>query len=107
VGRTDQELRKRLRQERHIAAASTWTDRGTAEQTVGAALAQNTDKIQRWLSRIGGRPNLVVDFDSDHPIGRTLQRDSSQSQPCNHALIVLKWDPDGSYYVLTSYPECR
>jgi CDI toxin RNase A-like protein len=107
VGRTDQELRERLQHERHIAAASTWTDRGTAEQAVGAALSQNNDKIQRWLSRTGGHPNLVIDFDSDNSLGRTLQRDSNQSQPCNHALIVLKWDPNGSYYVLTSYPECR
>lgn len=107
VGRTDEELRERLRLERHIAAASTWTDRATAEQSVGTALAQNTEKIAKWLNRPSGHPNLVVDYDGDHPIGRTLQRGSDQSRPCDHAVIVLKWRDDGGYYVLTSYPECR
>jgi len=107
VGRSDEELRERLRHERHIAAASTWTDRATAEQAVGMALARNDEKITKWLNRPGGHPNLVVDYDGDHPIGRTLPRGSDQSQPCDHAVIVLKWRDDGSYYVLTSYPECR
>src|SRR5580704_2440245 len=44
VGRTDGELRQRLRHERNIAAASTWTDRETAERAVGAAIEQNRDK---------------------------------------------------------------
>jgi len=107
VGRTDEELRERLRHVRHIAAASTWTDRAIAEQAIGTALAQNAGKLQNWLNRPGGHPNLVIDYDGDHPIGRTLQRGSDQSQPCSHAVVVLKWNADGSYNVLTSYPECH
>ena len=48
VGRSDDELRERLRHERHISAASTWSDRETAERAVGSALQQNRDKIERW-----------------------------------------------------------
>jgi hypothetical protein len=109
VGRTDEELRQRLRHERNIAAASTWTDRETAERAVGAAIEQNQEKINRWLGRQGGHPNLVIDYDGDpsHPIGRTLNRDADQSEPCSHATIVLKWSGPSDYYVLTSYPECR
>jgi len=109
VGRTDDELRERLRREPHIAAASTWTDRATAEQAVGLALNENHAKVQRWLDRAGGHPNLVVDYDGDatHPIGRSLQRGADQPEPCGHAVIVLKWAGDQSYYVLTSYPERR
>lgn len=109
VGRSDEELRQRLRHERNIAAASTWTDREMAEKAVGAAIEQNQEKINRWLSRQGGHPNLVVDYDGDpsHPIGRTLRRDADQSEPCSHATIVLKWSGPSDYYVLTSYPECR
>lgn len=109
VGRTDGELRQRLRHERNIAAASTWTDRETAERAVGAAIEQNRDKITRWLNREGGHPNLVIDYDGDpsHPIGRTLNRDADQAEPCSHATIVLKWSGPSDYYVLTSYPECR
>jgi toxin YxiD len=109
VGRTDDQLRERLERERNISAASTWTDLSTAEQAVGAAIAQDQDRINRWLDRSGSRPNLVLDYDGDpaHPIGRSMRRGQDQSQPCSHALVVLKWAGDRNYYVLTTYPECR
>ena len=109
VGRTDDQLRERLQRERNISAASTWTDLPTAEQAVGAAIAQNQDRINRWVDRTGNRPNLVLDYDGDasHPIGRTMNRDQDQSEPCSHAVIVLKSAGDRDYYVLTTYPECR
>jgi hypothetical protein len=109
VGRTDDQLRERLRHERNISAASTWTDRETAEQAVDTALEQNRSKIDRWLNREGGHPNLVIDYDGEpsHPIGRSLRRDADRPEPCAHATIVLRWVPPGDYYVLTSYPECR
>jgi hypothetical protein len=108
VGRTDDQLRERLRHEHEISAASTWTDRETAERAVGIALAQNGDKIQRWLDR-DRHSNLVLDYDGDpaQPIGRSLRREADETAPCSHATIVLKWSGPGSYYVLTSYPECR
>jgi hypothetical protein len=51
----------------------------------------------------------VLDYDGDpsHPIGRSLRRDADQPEPCSHATVVLKWNGDKDYYVLTSYPECR
>jgi hypothetical protein len=109
VGRTEDQLRERLRHERNISAASTWTDRDTAERAVGTALEQNRGKVDRWESREGGHPNLVIDYDGDasHPIGRSLRRDADQPEPCAHATIVLRWVPPQGYYVLTSYPECR
>jgi hypothetical protein len=107
VGRTDDELLERLNRERNISGASTYTDRTTAERTVGAAIAQSQDRINRWVSRSGGHPNLVLDYDSDQPVGRTINRGDTQSHPCSHALIVLKYKPPSGYYVLTSYPECR
>ena len=109
VGRTDDQLRERLSHERNISAASTYTDRQTAEQVVGTALQQSREKISRWLQREGGHPNLVVDYNGDdaHPIGRSLRRGDDQTQPCSHAVVVLRWVSAGEYYVLTTYPECR
>jgi len=109
VGRTDAELRERLQHEREISAASTWNDRESAETAVGAALAQQDSKVSRWLERENGHPNLVLDFDGDpsHPFGRTMHRGDDTSQPCAHAVIVLKWDGPSRYHVLTAYPECR
>jgi hypothetical protein len=109
VGKTDEELRERLRRERSISAASTWADRPTAERAVGIALEQNRDKIGRWLNRSGRHANLVVDFDNDqaHAVGRSMRRGADHAEPCAHATIVLKWIDPSDYYVLTSYPECR
>jgi CDI toxin RNase A-like protein len=106
VGRTDDQLRKRLEHERNISGASTYTDRATAEHAIGAAIAISQDRIQSWLDRTGNRPNLVLDYDSPQPIGRTINRGDAESRPCSHALVVLKYSVP-SYYVLTSYPECR
>ena len=111
VGQTDDE-RERLERERGITGASTYTNRAVAEHAVGAAIAESQDRIERWLSRSGGHPNLVLDYDSATPIGRSINRSSmnhgeSQSRSCAHALVVLKYVGPNDYYVLTSYPECR
>jgi len=107
VGRTDAELRDRLKHEPNISAASTYTDRTTAEFAVGESIRQNQDRVQRWLDRPGRHPNLVLDYRADQPIGRTMNRGDSNSIPCSNAVVVLKWAGSRHYYVLTSYPECR
>ena len=102
----DEDLRQRLTREHNISAASTYTDRDTAEKVVGTVLDQQREKIQRWLERSGEHPNLALDYRGQHPIGRTLRR-GTLAQPCSQALVVLRYAGGGQYYVLTSYPECR
>jgi Bacterial CdiA-CT RNAse A domain len=107
IGRTDVELSERLERERHISAASTYTDRATAEHVIATAIRQNQDRLQRWLERPGGHSNLVLDYQSDQQVGRVLNRGESHSVPCSNAVVVLKWTGPNRYYVLTTYPECR
>jgi hypothetical protein len=109
VGRSEAELHERLQREPDISAASTYTDRATAEGVVGITLQQAQSRIERWLDRKTNHPNLVLDYHGDraHPIGRTLHRGDSASQPCSDAIVVLRWDGGRQYHVLTSYPECR
>lgn len=107
VGQSEEDLRRRLERERDITGASTYSDRNTAEHAVGAAIAKSQDRIQSWLSRPGRHPNLVLDYDGDEPVGRTMNRGEVHSRPCTHALVVLKYAGPNDYYVLTSYPECR
>ncbi len=108
VGRTDRELRERLEHEREISAASTYTDRHTAEEFIGDCLSENNGRIGQWLER-ERHPNLVLDCVGDPawPIGRSLRRGKSDVEPCSNATVVLKWMPPHDYYVLTSYPDCR
>jgi len=104
VGRTDDELRQRLEREGNISAASTWTDRGAAEETVAAALQAERGKIENWQRRGERRPNLALHFEAGHEIGRSLLRGAAQVVPCTEAVIVLRADRE-AFYVLTTYPE--
>ena len=109
VGRSDADLQDRLQREPNISAASTWTDRETAEAAVGSALASNSSRISQWTARGERRPNLAIDYHGDaaKPIGRCLERGSNMAVPVSDAVLVLKAARDGDrYYVLTTYPEC-
>lgn len=106
VGRSDDDLRQRLAHE-DISAASTYTDRASAEFAVGQALQSGQSRVDRWVAQSGGHPNLVLDYRGDQPIGRTLHRGDTSAKPCDDAKVVLRWMSSSEYYVLTSYPECR
>lgn len=108
VGRTDAQLAERLKREPQISAASTYTDRATAERSVGTALSNAGNKLASWQKRTGRRPNLVLNYvePSRQPIGRSLSRGRSVPVSCTHAIVVLRWDErKNRFYVLTSYPE--
>lgn len=107
VARTDADLRERLERERNISAASTWTDRGTAEQVVAEALRAERGRIENWLRRGYPRPNLALHYDAGAVIGRSLQREESQVVNCTSAVIVLRADGPDGFFVLTTYPEAR
>jgi hypothetical protein len=107
VGRTDEELLERLQKERDISAASTWTDRGTAEETLGQAFQAEHDKIENWERRGFPRSNLALHFDAGRVIGRSIRQGENKSTPCTSAVIVLKADGPQSFFVLTTYPEAR
>ena len=108
VGRSDDELRERLRRERNISAASTYPDRETAERVVAATLQRERFRIQDWIRASTQHPNLALDYRGNVPIGRSLGRGQRSPEPCCDAIVVLKWDAvRRDFYVLTSYPEAR
>jgi hypothetical protein len=107
VGRSDSELRERLARERNISAASTWTNRELAEETVGQALRAKRDKIAHWEERGYRRPNLALHFDAGRVIGRSMRHGDENSSPSTQAVIVLKADGPDNFFVLTAYPEDR
>jgi len=107
VARTDEDLRERLARERNISAASTWTDRETAETVVGQALRAEHGRVESWMRRGFPRANLALHYNAGHVIGRSLRRGDSQTVDCSSAVIVLRADGPESLYVLTTYPEAR
>jgi len=108
VGKTDDELRDRLRREPDISSASTYTDRATAEAVVGEALSSAPRSFDSWRRRTGRRANFVMHFGAHRVIGRSMTRRRPDAAPCEDALIVVRWDERRHrFYVLTSYPEER
>ena len=107
VARTDVELAERLEHERNISAASTWTDRETAEEAVAEALRAERERVKSWMRRGYPRANVALHYSAGRPIGRSLRRGESASVPCTDAVIVLRADGPDSFYVLTAYPEAR
>ena len=110
VGRTDSQLLDRLAREPRISAASTYTDRATAETVVALALERERSRLEAWRGRHGSRPNLVLHVNAPRgpPIGRVMRRGSRQSVAATSALVVLRWDGGPQdFFVLTSYPEAR
>jgi hypothetical protein len=108
VGKSDSELAERLRRETQINTASTYTDLGTAERVVAAALASNRGRLREWSSRTGPRPNLVLTYRGDRGavIGRSLARGARRATSCSAARVVIRWhDRAQRWIVLTSYPE--
>jgi hypothetical protein len=107
VARTDEQLRERLEHERNISAASTWTDRETAETVVAEALAAEKARVDGWMRRGYPRANLALHYNAGRVIGRSLRRGDSQTVACTSAVIVLRADGPDCFYVLTTYPEAR
>lgn len=111
VGRTDEQLAERLRREPQISAASTYSDALMAKTTVALAIQQSQARIDAWAARRGPRPNLVINYvqrPGGAPIGRSLARGGRVAQPCERALVVLRWlERERTWIVLTSYPETR
>ncbi len=107
VGRSDADLRARLRREPEIRAASTYRDQETAERIVAQTLDSHHARVERWLDREGRRPNLALDVhdESGRPIGRSLTRRSAKAVDCVDAVVVLRWVRGRDFLVLTSYPE--
>jgi len=107
VGKSDDELRQRLREEPNISAASTYNDEATAERVIAATLTQNARRVQTWQARAGRKPNLALHYRGSSPIGRSIRQGESVAERCSDAIVVLQATGEGGFKVLTTYPEDR
>ena len=94
-----------MRLEPNISAASTWTDRDTAETTVAEVLATERGRIESWMRRGYPRANLALHYNAGRMIGQCLHRGEERTVNCTNTVIVLRADGPASFYVLTTYPE--
>ncbi len=105
VGRSDSDLAERLQRETNISAASTYSDKAAAQQVVAAAIAANAQRIDTWLASAAPGNTLALHYRGTAVIGRGLERGEASASKRTDAIVVLRKTEDGSYFVLTSYPE--
>ncbi|MFF2496842.1 ribonuclease YeeF family protein [Peribacillus sp. NPDC058075] len=105
VGKTDEELVKRLEEQSYITGASTFYDRATAERLVNLALtdSNNIEKIEKWLNDPDSDNKLALKFRGNENIGKGIKRNNGELEDYKNARIVLKKDGQGSY-ILTGFP---
>ena len=105
VGKSDDQLRARLKSEPDISAASSYTDRAAAEISVAAALSKGKQQVSTW-EKGTSKQNLVLRVTMPNPIGRSIKRGESTVRAVKAAVVVLA-KSGGDWFVLTSYPEDR
>lgn len=105
VGKSAEQLKQRLAGDSRISAASSFTDKKTAETAVAATIAANQKKISSWLK--GDEDRLVITYRSSSPVGISVGRNSSRTRDANGVRLVLVRDPKfaGGWHILTGYPE--
>ena len=105
IGKTDAELITRLRNNRGIRAASTFTDQATAETFISRAINENRAEINAWLrtARRGDRPRSF-DYTATEVTGRGIGRGENAVADRTNVRVVLRPAGNGKYHILTSFP---
>lgn len=105
VGKTDEELLQRLKDDRRVHKSSTFADRATAERIVSETLRdkKNIEKIERWLDNPNRDIRLPLKYKGDTNIGRGVKRKNGIVEDYTNAIIVLK-HKKGESFIVTGYP---
>lgn len=101
VGKTNDYLRDRLVKEPDRTVVSTFTERAEAERAASKVLDDNADKIDDWLK--SGSKNKKA-FKTSFEGGRVLKRGDDAVKTGKEAILVLKPDGKGGFFILTGYP---
>jgi len=108
VGKTNNELLKRVKQSLFIESASTFTNKRIAIKAVKENLRNNAEEIARWLvSNPPLNDQIVIEFLHKYPIGRSILK--GKANPIYNLIkskIVLKPDPTQNlgFKLLTAFP---
>ena len=102
----EEELAARLAKEPKIDAASSFTDKATAEKAVAETIDANKPKIADWLAS-DAKGKIDISQKMTEPIGISVLRDAPIASHASSVRVILVRDaafPDG-YRILTGYPE--
>jgi len=104
IGKTDADLINRLTTERRIAGASSFASESIAESVISSTINSNRGAIKTWINS-GATTNLRLDYTGTVIIGRGIMRRVGVVNDLSNARIILKANGNGSYYILTAFPQ--
>ncbi|MGY1437182.1 RNase A-like domain-containing protein [Streptomyces reniochalinae] len=126
VGKTEDQLVQRLRDDSGADSASTFRTPAAAQRYTQAVLddVDNAEKIEKWVEKVEARERAGsprnpeastkdISLDFKDPTGRTISRDEysrhgdrAQASDCKEVKVVLRYKKgiDPPFVVLTSYP---
>ncbi|NWA69846.1 RNase A-like domain-containing protein [Pseudomonas reactans] len=105
IGRSDEQLLDRLRQEPHIPAASTFHDRASAEREVSTVLDQNKAKIDKFLKSTNNQ--IVINQKTKYPVGTSFKRHSTTAVSGKEIYLIIRRDHNmhTGYRIHTGFPN--
>ena len=107
VGKTDQQLLDRLRQNKRLREESSFADVAVAESAVEAALQRNRGSIEAWGQHAKPRQRHAWHLRAEEPVGRGAYRPLDRSHIAERSGItaVMVKNADGSCTLFTAYPS--
>lgn len=107
VGRTEEQLRARLRDEPGISAASSFESLDKAEHFIALALAANKAKIDAWLARGEAGSREAFNWSNGEVVGYGVVRATDKLTQMRRLRLVLKLESYNGqrYFILTAYPN--
>ena len=107
VGRTEAQLRERLRLEPTRRVVSSFTDIEQAEWAISETMRANTLRIKEWAS--SPTDDLVLNKDVGRKIGHAIIRESGRLVNSSRVVVVLKYETHNGmpYYILTAMLDAQ
>lgn len=106
VGKSREELTRRLISDPKIPFSSTFQNQEIAEAAVSSAIRANTRQIADHVTS-QATSNKVIDHTFSSPVGEVIARNSSRFVQTSKLRVIIKNDdkmPDG-YLIVTGYPR--
>jgi Bacterial CdiA-CT RNAse A domain len=105
VGRSEAQLRERLRLEPNRKRVSSFTNLERAEWAISEVMRTNTAQIQNWAKSSGSGGPLTLMQRVAGDVGYGITRDAGKLTQMNEVVVVLKYQTYNGmpYYILTAY----
>jgi hypothetical protein len=104
VNQSDEQLRDRALSTHHDV--SCFNDAATAQSVVDEAVAENQNRIGRWLDH-SSRGNLPLHVHCENAVGRVFNYDAERIELSTDADVILERRPrmPQGFTVITAFPE--